>query len=231
MTEPSLARYCLGLLTVATTFVACTSSPEQDTEVALAERSVDDIPQLTTFSFACDDGTKVVANHRDEGYVYLFLPGNAVRLAHVPTGSGARYSDGAITYWSKGRVATIERADESTTRCEEQRRLSIIEDAKLRGADYWARGNEPGWMLEIAWDSIQFVTGYAAEHYRFATPEPVVDTSEKRTTYRALADDHTLTVTIAYFRCGDSMSDEEFEGTVELQFDGQKLRGCGQALH
>jgi membrane-bound inhibitor of C-type lysozyme len=224
-------RYRLGLLAIATTLGACTGSSAHGTAVVLAERNVDDIPQLTTFSFACDDGTTVVANHRDESFVNLFLPGNTVRLAHVPSGSGARYSDGAITYWNKGRIATIERADESTTRCEEQRRLSIIEDAKLRGVDYWARGNEPGWMLEIAWDSIRFVTGYATEHYRFATPEPVVDTSEKRAIYRALADDHTLTVTITYIRCGDSMSDEEFEGTVELRFDDQKLRGCGQALH
>jgi len=27
------------------------------------------------------------------------------------------------------------------------------------------------------------------------------------------------------------MSDEKFEGTVELQFDDTILRGCGQALH
>jgi len=224
-------RYRLGLLAIAVTLAACAGSSEHDATAALAERSVDDIPQLATFSFACDDGTTVVANHRDEGYVYLFLPENTVRLAHVPSASGARYSDGAISYWSKGREATIERADKSTTRCEEQRRLSIIEDAKLRGADYWARGNEPGWMLEIAWDSIRFVTGYATEHYRFATPEPVVDTNEKRATYRAMADDHTLTITITYLRCGDSMSDEKFEGTVELQFDDTILRGCGQALH
>jgi len=216
---------------MAAALVACSGSSEHDTAVALAARSVDDIPQLTTFSYACDDGTAVVAHHRDEGDVYLFLPGNSVRLPQVPSASGARYSDGTISYWSKGLVATIEHADGSTTRCRERRRLSIIEDAKLRGADYWARGNEPGWTLEIAWDSIRLVTGYATEHYRFATPVPAVDTSEKRATYLASADDHTLTVIITYLRCGDSMSDEEFEGTVELQFDDTILRGCGQVLH
>jgi membrane-bound inhibitor of C-type lysozyme len=224
-------RYRLRLFAIIATFVACAGSSEHDTAAALAERSVDDIPQLTTFAYACDDGTALVASHRDEGDVYLFLPGETVRLPQVPSGSGARYGDRNITFWSKGREATIERADGSATRCGEQRRLSIIEDAKLRGADYWARGNEPGWTLEIAWDSIRFVTGYATEHYRFATPVPAVDTSEKRATYRASADDHTLTVIITYLRCGDSMSDEEFEGTVEIRFDDSMLRGCGQALH
>ena len=224
-------RYCLGLLAITAALGACGNSTDRDSSVVLAERSVDDIPPLTTFSYACDDGTMVVANHTDEGDVYLFLPGNTVHLPHVPSGSGTRYSDGDITYMSKAREAIIERTNGSETRCQEQRRLSIIEDAKLRGADYWARGNEPGWMLEIAWDSIRFVTAYTTEHYRFATPAPAVDTSERRTTYRASADDHTLTVTLAYGRCRDSMSDEEFKGAVEIQFDGQKLRGCGQALH
>ena len=231
MTVHSPRRYHLGLLAIAATVVGCASSAEHDTPAALAERSVDDIPQLTTFSYACDDGTAVVASHRDNRDVVLFLPGNTVRLSYIPSGSGARYTDGTVTYWSKGRVATIELADGSATRCLERRRLSIIEDAKLRGADYWATGNEPGWTLEIAWDSIRFVTAYATEHYRFGTPAPAVDTAEKRTTYRASADDHTLTVTITYVRCGDSMSDEEFEGTVELQFDNTILRGCGQVLH
>lgn len=222
-------RYYPGLLAMLATVAACTrDAPDVAT---LAERSVDDIPPLTTFSYACDDGTTAVANHRDKGDLYLLLPGNTVLLQHLPSASGARYGDGSVSYWSKGREATIQREDGSTSRCVEQRHLSIIEDAKLRGADYWARGNEPGWTLEIAWDSIRFVAAYATEHYRFATPAPAVDTSEKRASYRASADDHMLTVTITYVRCGDSMSDEEFEGTVELQFDDTILRGCGQALH
>lgn len=221
----------LGLLTIAATLGACAGSADRDATVTLAQRSVGDIPPLTTFSYACDDGTTVVANHRAEGDVYLFLPGNSVLLPPVSAASGARFSDGSTIYWSKGREATVERADGSTARCEEQRRLSIIEDAKLRGADYMAVGNEPGWKLEIAWDSIRFVTGYATEHYRFATPQPLVDAENKRTTYRASADDHTLTVVITYDRCGDSMSDEEFEGTVEIQFDDAMLLGCGQAVH
>jgi len=225
-------RSLLRLFTIAATCVGCAGSSEHDTALALAERSVDDIPQLTTFAYTCDDGTAVVARHRDEGDVYLFLPGKTIRLPQLASGSGARYGDGNITYWSKGREATIEHADGSATRCGEQRPLSIIEDAKLRGADYWASGNEPGWTLEIAWDSIRFVTAYATEHYRFATPAPAVDTSEKRATYRASADDHQLTVTITYVRCGDSMSDVEFEGTVEIRFDDTTmLRGCGQPLH
>jgi len=231
VTGHSPTGYCLGLLAVVATLGACGDTTKRNNSAGLAERSVEDLPPLTTFSYACDDGTAVVANHTDEGDVYLFLPGNSVHLPHVPSGSGTRYSDGDITYWSTGREATIKRADGSVSRCEEQRRLSIIEDAKLRGADYWARGNEPGWMLEIAWDSIRFVTAYASEHYRFATPAPAVDTGEKRATYRASADDHTLTVTIAYGRCRDSMSGEEFEGTVEIRFDDYNLRGCGQALH
>ena len=103
--------------------------------------------------------------------------------------------------------------------------------AKLRGADYWAVGNEPAWMLELFADSIRFVTAYGTELYRFATPSPDVDRENRQAVYRARSEGHDLTVTISYGPCSDSMSGESFEGTVELLFDGTALRGCGQALH
>ena len=39
---------------------------------------------------------------------WLFLPTGTVNLPHVPSGSGAKYTDGEITFWSKGEEATLE---------------------------------------------------------------------------------------------------------------------------
>jgi putative lipoprotein len=38
----------------------------------------------------------------------VFLPGRTVALAHVPSASGAKYSDGNVTFWSKGEEASLE---------------------------------------------------------------------------------------------------------------------------
>ncbi len=38
----------------------------------------------------------------------VFLPGRSVPLAHVPSGSGAKYSDGHVTFWSKGDEASLD---------------------------------------------------------------------------------------------------------------------------
>jgi len=210
--------------------LACGGQQEHADRRGTASRPVDDIPPLTTFAYTCDDGSSVVASHRSDD-VYLFLATGTVQLRPTTSGSGAKYTDEQITWWTNDREATIEFADGGLAHCQEQRRRSVIEDAKLRGADYWAVGNEPGWTVEIAWDSIRLVTAYRTEHYRFVTPEPEVDDEAKRTVYWATASDHSLRITIIYGRCSDSMSDEEFEGTVEVLFDDTELQGCGTALH
>ena len=186
---------------------------------------------LTAFAYQCDDGAYVVAKLSARDDLTLFLPSGTVRLPHVPSGSGARYADGSLAFWNHGREATIEYTDGSHVACVENRRQSVIEDAKLRGADYWAVGNEPGWTLELFSDSIRFATAYGTEHHEFATPQPEVDLAGRRAVYRVSDDDHELTITITSAGCSDTMSGESFEGSVALTFDGTTLRGCGQALH
>jgi membrane-bound inhibitor of C-type lysozyme len=40
--------------------------------------------------------------------VMLEEPGGDIPLRRVPSGSGAKYSDGRLTFWSKGTEASIE---------------------------------------------------------------------------------------------------------------------------
>ena len=40
--------------------------------------------------------------------VEVFLPGRSVRLPQVKAGSGAKYTDGSVTFWSKGEDALLE---------------------------------------------------------------------------------------------------------------------------
>jgi len=187
---------------------------------------------LTAFFYQCDDGSSVVAKLVDHGQAaWLFLPGRTVRLPHVPAASGAKYSDGQVTFWSKGREALVEAGAAGSRRCNENRRRSIIEDAKLRGADFWATGNEPGWTLEIDWHSILFVTNYGQDSFHFPRPDPGVDQARATTSYTARDAGHGITVRLSGAACRDSMSGEAFETTVQITLDGRVYQGCGQPLH
>ena len=132
---------------------------------------------------------------------------------------------------SKGREALIEVGAAGSRRCTENRRRSVIEDAKLRGADFWATGNEPGWTLEIDWQTILFVTNYGQDSYRFGRPDPDVDQSRETTAYTARDGGHGITVRLTAVACTDSMSGEAFETTVQITLDGRVYQGCGQPLH
>ena len=52
----------------------------------------------------------------------LFLPGRSVTLAPVPAASGAKYSDGRTTFWSKGDEASLDVDGAEHTGCRVRRR-------------------------------------------------------------------------------------------------------------
>ena len=110
-------------------------------------------------------------------------------------------------------------------------RRSIIEDAKRRGVDFYAVGNEPGWKLEIDPDEIVFQTNYGEDTYRFPTPESELEPEKLRTAYRVQSAEHDFIIEIRGIACADDMSGEKFESTVQITFDGRKYLGCGLTLH
>ena len=223
------ARVCTTVSVAAFVFGCTTEKPVADT--APPKLSSVTLEQLRAFYYECENKSSVVVQFQpatDE--MLVFLPGETARLPHVRSGSGARYSDGEVTYWSKGREALLQIRG-ATTRCVENRRQSVIEDAKLRGVDYWARGNEPGWRLEIYAHSLLFRTSYGQDRYAFAAPRPQVDQARGRTLYKADEDGSSIAVQIDGQTCHDSMSGERFESTVTVVLNGKGYRGCGLALH
>ena len=61
-------------------------------------------------SFRCPDGQTVMAQFHlpDDQFVNVRFAGRELRLPHVISGSGARYSDGKTTFWNKGKSVLIE---------------------------------------------------------------------------------------------------------------------------
>ncbi|HEX2252309.1 MAG TPA: hypothetical protein VHQ65_03470 [Thermoanaerobaculia bacterium] len=106
----------------------------------------------------------------------------------------------------------------------------VFEQARQRGIDFRAVGQEPGWLLEIAeGGSTLFTHGYGSSEVRVPTPRPAAD-GAGRTTYTAASGEHHLQVAIAREECADTMSGEVFEARVEVVLDGARYSGCGRWL-
>ena len=59
--------------------------------------------------YQCEDGVTFLVEFAPGGEsVLLILPGKRLHLPAVPAASGAKYSDGQNTFWTKGEEAFLE---------------------------------------------------------------------------------------------------------------------------
>jgi putative lipoprotein len=220
----------ISLICAFVLLLACTPTAPLDDKGAMFYHPQDQA-NARTYAYECGDGYRFIARHQN-GKVWLFLPEKTISLPHVPSGSGAKYHEGQITYWCKGHEALLEIEDTKHLKCKNNRSKAIWEDAKLRGVDFRAVGNEPGWNLEIMGrNKIVFVNNYGQARYVFFTSEPSIGPQARTTVYKAQNEKHELSVKIVGRRCRDTMSGEAFETTVTVILDARKYQGCGKALH
>ena len=182
----------------------------------------------TARAFDCEEGPAFVLVPVLGGDAALELDRDVLRLTRQVTASGARYSDGKVTVWNQGREALLE-LGALKYRCVESRPRSIRADARLRGVDFRATGNEPGWSLEMLQDRILFLDQEGAR-VTMPRPAPQVDPASGETVYAAETDAHRIRVLIRESECVDTMSGERSESIVALEVDGRAYRGCGYAL-
>ncbi|MBO6518844.1 MAG: MliC family protein [Rhodospirillales bacterium] len=70
----------------------------------------------TDYIYECDGTAPVVARFLD-GEVKLRIGVREVVLPQGRSGSGARYTDGKMVFWIKGRNATFDTGDGSQRKC------------------------------------------------------------------------------------------------------------------
>jgi membrane-bound inhibitor of C-type lysozyme/uncharacterized membrane protein len=151
----------------------------------------------------------------------------AVTLPLAPSASGARYSAGGATYWSKGRAAIFEISGGRLEDCQGDRAETPWELSRLLGYDLRGVGQEPGWIVEIDLDRRMHVLADYGE-IEFFTSRPTVTTLAGRATaYRAQSPRGEVAVTVHEQSCEDVMSGEPSPRTVLLAFGGRELTGCG----
>lgn len=183
---------------------------------------------INTQAWQCENSGYVVSSGaRDSDSLWLFLPGKTLQLE--PAGPDS-YAVAGTTMSIDGLQATLTREGNSES-CTENRRLSIREDAKLRGVDFWATGNEPPWRLEMSADLILVKTGYENERHEFPAVPQQTEPAARSSQWVTANDTETLSVVIEGQACADSMSGDSFGARVKLVLNGRELQGCGTALH
>jgi putative lipoprotein len=176
--------------------------------------------------FDCDT-LALTATFYDDHAVIEVPEQRTLTLPHVVSASGARYSNGSDTFWSKGREATLVRNGRTQT-CRERR--EPWQEAAERGVDFRAVGQEPGWFLEIDKEKQMRLVYDYAEH-EVITPVPTPTVKETSTLYDAAIESHRLTVLIEDAPCTDAMSGDAFPHRVSVTLDAMRpLRGCGKDL-
>jgi membrane-bound inhibitor of C-type lysozyme len=77
-------------------------------------------------SFHCPDGQTVMAQFQlpEDKFVNVRFAGRELRLPHVISGSGARYSDGKTTFWNRGKSVLMEVDDKI-----------VVQDCMLQGGE------------------------------------------------------------------------------------------------
>jgi len=102
-------------------------------------------------------------------------------------------------------------------------------EARGRGIDFRAVGQEPGWYLEVDHESeMRLRYDYAEREAVMPAPQPLV--TGNQTMYAAATREHTLSVISENRTCHDGMSGAEYPNTVVVTIDGRALQGCGLPL-
>ena len=184
-------------------------------------------PMSQTLVYECT-GIEVIARV-GPGEMALWLPDRYLVLSQVRAASGTRYVEGDVTFWIKGEELLLVVGSERYKDCALNRLRAPWEDARRRGVDFRASGNEPGWTLEIK-DGRQllYVGDYGARRLLLENPDRRAD--ESGFVYRASAGDDRIEVRVSHAPCIDSMKGTPFPATVEVQLNGKYYQGCGMAL-
>ncbi len=145
------------------------------------------------------------------------VDGEDFALAPVETASGAKYEaegDASTWFWSKGEGGTASVRGQTLGDCAKagKDKMSVLK----------ARGNEPGWSLEIAGDTLKFVSDYGATRVEAAAAK-----SADGAVTQWRASDKDLTVTWENVICADDATGMPHPARVTVDHAGKTLTGCG----
>ncbi|KEQ12813.1 hypothetical protein GZ77_20375 [Endozoicomonas montiporae] len=183
----------------------------------------------SAFYYQCDKDFGFPA-HGTEDAITVDLKDGSHTLRRNSVEAGFHYSQGKISLQGKGDQAYFNDGSQRY-QCVIDRRKSLWEDARYRGADFIAMGNEPGWKLELSRQGdMLYIGDYGTVSFRIATPKSS-HANKSPLVFAAKDAEHSLWLSIEDKPCVDTMKGDRFDVSVSLVVDGRPLTGCGMILN
>lgn len=179
-----------------------------------------------TYSYDCQEMQVVV--EPGNGELRLYLPDRSVLLPQVAEASGARYAEADVGFWGKGINTAILTLGDEDVECRLNRRRTPWEAARMRGIEFRAIGQEPGWLLEIGPDEVVVHSDYGQSRLAAPMAGPGPDPAAANWSFADAA--RGLQVELRRELCVDAMSGEEFAWAAQVVLEGKTLSGCGRIL-
>lgn len=131
-----------------------------------------------------------------------------------------RRPDGTLVLMADNGAQIVFRREES----------AALQDARARGIDFRAVGQEPAWVVELKeGDHITAVLDYGATPLLLPTPSGK-NAADGTLIYDASTDTDHLVLSIKDKTCVDAMSGESHPVTVDLTVNEKPYHGCGDWL-
>src|SRR5262245_10273923 len=175
--------------------------------------------------YRCEDGYRFVARFEPER-VWLFLGQQTLSLPQIPSTSGVHFTDGRVTFREQANQASTEAPGQSHTGCANQPAAVPWEEARLRGVDFRATGQDSAWTLEID-DGSGIVFG--GVQIRLAFPAGATGTSGSDVIEQSSAG-HSIRIERTAGECLDRTTGEKLDTVVRVVVDGTEYKGCGRRL-
>lgn len=166
-----------------------------------------------------------------ENELRLWSAHGAYRLEPAVVASGARYVQGDLSFWNKGDEARVE-SDNGRLECEQDMTRQAMTREDRPGVMFHGRGNEPGWVINLAHDAprLTMLLDYGERELELPYRVTEMDNESGRVTLASGRGDQPFRVELEARACFDGMSGQPFPVRVMLDIDGQRYRGCGQGI-
>gem|GEM_PF-1864272 len=233
MTYPCWIKYSLTGLLTSLLLVGCASSGPQEPQFGDA---------LETSLWVCDEQDVIQTRQAGER-VWLQLPNSDswLELDRSRSASGNLYQNQRDTrFWTQGeraRVFTPQR-DWNLCRLEASGTPDEVDaSAFIAGTDNTpdaltlrATGHHPGWLLEIRQKGEgQLSFNFGTETHKLKDIEQTHQDMIVRRYQGELPDGEPFKYQVENVMCIDIKSGEPFQHRIEMTFQGQTYRGCGQS--
>lgn len=241
-------RTLIGLAVVATITVSCgrdaeRPEPEQPRPAPVA--TTGELPPDVTPSpeagasavdpvrdverYDCDQGVAATVERFDDSDdLLLILPDVAARMWMVESGRrSSRYETRTMSAALAGDSLRVRLEDGTTLECRRDRSGSVLEAARVAGAELVAVGDGLSWIAEVRGDAIVLQQRDGSRVLSLPRADPGQPDGAPATRFSSAPGENTVTIEVLGSGCTLPSPPDGFDLGIRVDVDGRSMTGCG----